>query len=173
MRKIVIPLAALLVLVAGSVALANTGRRGTDQGGPTGRVAVLDEVLGDLVEDGTITEHQSDTIVAAVEEAKTEALAAVREARARLGSFWEDGVLTSEEIAELPFADRITDPEGPLADALADGEITKEELRELARPRYGHMGRTGPWHRGGHGGHWDHGSRGSKGFQDKTEGSSG
>ena len=173
MRKIVIPVAALLVLVAGGVAWANSGRRGTEQAGSVGRFGVLNEVLGDLVEDGTITQHQSDVIVVALDEAKSEALEAMRELRAQLDSYWEDGVLTSEEIAELPFADRIADRDGPLADALADGQITKEELREFARPRYRHMGRTGPWHRGEQGGHWHQGSSGFKGFPDKTGGSSG
>lgn len=172
MRRIVIPLAALLVLVTSSVALAGAGRRGTEQGGPTGRVAVLDEVLGDLVEDGTITQHQSDTIVAALEEAKAEALAALREARARLDSFWEDGVLTSEEIAELPFADLIMDPDGPLADAMADGQVTKEELGALSKSWSGHLGRPGGWHRGGHADSWHDGSRSMKGFQHRTGGHS-
>ena len=54
-------------------------------------------------------------------------------------------MLTSEEIAQLPIADRITDPDGP-AEAMEDGQITKEELKQS---RSAHAGRRGRW--GGHG----------------------
>ena len=170
MRKIAIPIVALLVLVAGSVALASTGLRDTEHASLIGKVGILDTVLGDLVEDGTLTQQQSDAIVTALEEAKADALAAVGEARAQLESAWEDGVLTSEEIAGLPFGDWITDPDGPLSEALADGQITKEELNELAGSRHGHFGRTRGWRHGGHGDHGHRGLWGLKGLHDSTSG---
>lgn len=107
MRKIVIPLSALLVLVAGSVAWSHGGRRETEPEGSGGRVGALVEVLGDLVEDGTITQEQSDAIVSSLEEKK--------------------------------------------AEALGDGEITKDELSELQKPGFGHMRRGARGHRGSFG----------------------
>ncbi len=157
MRKYVIPVAVLLVLVVGSVAWAYVGRQGPKAEGSIGVTGVLEEVLGDLVGDGTITRNQSDAIVTALEERKAETRATWEEHKSQLATFWEDGILTSDEIAQLPMANRITDPDGPLAEALEDGSITKEELEELSRSRGGHRGRSGSWHRGKHGGgRWDH-----------------
>ncbi len=150
MRKYMIPAAVLLVLVIGTVAWASVGRQGPKVEGSIGGPGVLEEVLGDLVEDGTITQNQSDAIVTAIEERKAEAHATWEEHKSQLATFWEDGILTSEEIEQLPMANWITDPDGPLAEALEDGSITKEELDELSRYRGGHRGRSGSWHRGGH-----------------------
>ena len=44
-------------------------------------------------------------------------------------------MLTSDEISQLPLADRVTDAEGPYAEAMEDGQITKEEMDEI---RSGH-----------------------------------
>ncbi|MXZ68103.1 MAG: hypothetical protein F4Z17_03725 [Acidimicrobiia bacterium] len=68
-----------------------------------------------------------------------------------LDSFWDDGVLTAEEIAQLPNAHRITGADGPLADALTDGQITKEEMEEIRDripERRGHHGGPGKGLRG-------------------------
>ncbi len=164
MRRYIIPVAALLVLVAGSVAWAYSGRQGPGVAGPNGTTGggatgVLEEVLADLVADGTINQDQSDAIVAAVEERKTEIMDARKGLKTQMMAFWEDGILTADEIEQLPVADWITDPDGPLAEALEDGSITREELEELATTRRGYLGqpgRSGPWHRGAHGGRWHH-----------------
>ena len=74
-----------------------------------------------------------------------EVLAELEAAREQLQEAWADDVLTLDEIEGLPFADRLTDPEGPLADAWADGELTKDEMQEAREefgPRRGH-GRRG------------------------------
>lgn len=44
--------------------------------------------------------------------------------------FLDDGVIDSGELAQLPEDSQLTDPEGPVAQALADGQLTETELRE-------------------------------------------
>ena len=131
MRKIVIPVVAVLVLGVATIAWARAGHHGSEHRSRYERAGLLEQVLEDLVEGETITQEQSDAIVAALEEKRAEVLEARRTARAHLESFLEDDVLTSEEIAELPFAARLTDPDGPFAGALEDGQITKEELEDV------------------------------------------
>jgi hypothetical protein len=48
----------------------------------------------------------------------------------RLGSLLDDGVITAEELATLPDDSPLKDADGPLAEALEDGQITAAELRE-------------------------------------------
>jgi hypothetical protein len=139
------------VLIIGGAAVASAQVDETDDPVPAHEMKRgdhADEVLAELVEDGTITQAQSDAIVAAFEAKRVE-LQAQREerraemeaAREQLEEAWSDDVLTLEEAEALPFADRLTDPEGPLAEAWADGELTKDEVREARQeigPRRGH-----------------------------------
>ena len=159
MRRMVVIGAAALVLGAAAAAWAQTGseesagENGVSEKGAwehPARVG-LGGVLDELVEDGTITRQQADAILAAVEEKRSAARATRQEMKALLDSFWDDGVLTADEVAQLPNADRITDAGGPLADALADGQITKEEMEELKGRfpgRRGHHGGPGKGFRG-------------------------
>lgn len=95
--------------------------------------AILDDVLTDLVEDGTIDQGQADAIVEALT-AKAEELKATRqELRQLISDLLEDGALTADELAQLPEGHPFNDPDGRFADALEDGELTIEEIRE-ARP---------------------------------------
>lgn len=91
----------------------------------------LGEVLDDLVGEGTITSDQADAVLEAVENKAAE-LREEREAlREEIKGYLEDGVITSEEAANLP------EDHWLLGDALdeawEDGELTAEEIRE-ARP---------------------------------------
>ena len=130
MRKAIFAVAVVALLGVGSVAVARPdGGWFKENDGPE-RVGVLDGVLGELVTDGIITQDQADAITAALDEKKEEMAEARRQAKEQLETFWEDGVLTSEEIAQLPFADRFLEADG-VAEALEDGQITKEEMREL------------------------------------------
>ena len=130
MRKVIIGVVGVLVLGAASVALADFDAEGGQSKVWDRRGDVLGEVLADLVSDGTITQAQSDAVVAAVEAKKSE-IADVRAAfREQFDAAWEDGILTSEELAELPFGDRILDSEA-LSEALSDGEITRDEVDAL------------------------------------------
>lgn len=92
--------------------------------------AILDDVLADLVDDGTIDQGQADAIVEALT-AKAEELKAERqELRVLIEDLLEDGVLSADELAQLPEDHPFNDPDGPYADALEDGELTIEEIRE-------------------------------------------
>ena len=106
---------------------------------------VLSEVLAGLVDDETISQEQADAIVAAVG-TKAEELKAQREAnRELIEGFLEDDVITSNELAQLPDDHPFNDPDGPFADAVSDGELTRDEIRE-ARPHP----RRGAFRRGAH-----------------------
>ena len=105
----------------------------------------LSEVLADLVDDETISQEQADAILAAVG-TKAEELKAQREAnRELIEGFLDDDVITSNELAQLPDDHPFNDPEGPFADAVSDGELTREEIREN-RPHQ----RGGAFRRGAH-----------------------
>ncbi len=130
-KRVFIPVAVLAVLLlgAGAVALAGSDEEaGKGVRAHPGRV--VEEVLGELVADGTITQAQSDAILTAIKDRAAEIAEDLETMRERLGSFWDDGVLTRDEIGQLPFSDRILEAEG-VADALEDDEITTEELDGL------------------------------------------
>ena len=63
MRKKIIRLGALIALVFGAVAWAHTG-----QAGPRGTIRMLEPALADLAENGAITQEQSASRVAALDE---------------------------------------------------------------------------------------------------------
>ena len=147
MNRFVASAAAVAVLLAGAFAVSLVGNdpavaqvTDTETETPSDRPdreAVLDEVLGGLVTDGTITQAQADAVEEALrakgEELKVEreAFRAEREAdREQIREFLEDGVIDAGELAQLGDDHPLNDPDGPLADALEDGELTTEELRE-------------------------------------------
>jgi hypothetical protein len=100
---------------------------------------LLADVLADLVSNNTITQAQSDAITQALAD-KVDALKADMEARRTLiEGFVEDGVITQDEIDQLP-AD---DPLRVAFDSIAnDGQVTLDQLRGLG-PGFGpgHHGR--------------------------------
>ena len=100
---------------------------------------LLADVLAELVSEDTITQAQSDAITQALAD-KVDELRAEMEARRELfESFVEDGVITQEEIDQLP-AD---DPLRVAFDSIAnDGQVTLEQLRGFG-PGFGpgHHGR--------------------------------
>lgn len=98
------------------------------------RGAIAARVLEDLVTEGVITQDQADSITSAFQERRDEFAAA----RELMHSFWEDGVLTAEEIAQLPEMTRFTDPDAPFAEALADGQLTREEVEAIREARKTH-----------------------------------
>ena len=162
MRRVFLIGAAALVLGLGAAAWAQTGSEESageteESGESAGEAwehparAGLDSVLAVLVEDGAITQEQADAIIAAVDEKRSAARAAREEMKALLDTFWEDEVLTAEEIAQFPHADRIIAADGPFSDALSDGQITKEELEEIKGKVPGSRGHHGRGHHGGPG----------------------
>jgi polyhydroxyalkanoate synthesis regulator phasin len=95
---------------------------------------LLDQVLADLVSQGVITQEQSDAITSGLDQAITDKQAEAEAQRQQMQEMWQqiqgflsDGVITQDEIAQLP-ADN---PFSNLTDILADGQITTEELQSL------------------------------------------
>lgn len=92
---------------------------------------VAETVLAELVADGTITQDQADAIVAAFEAKRSD----MQENRTLLEGFWEDDVLSSEEIAQLNEPNRFTAIDSPFAEALTDGELTRDEADAIRDER--------------------------------------
>ncbi len=106
---------------------------------------ILDEVLSDLVADETLDQRQADAVKAELEARHAEARAQHAERRddhpgrpghgvARgfdMGGLMEDGVIDSDELAELPDDHPFRDTDGPAARFLDDGELSEDELSDL------------------------------------------
>lgn len=152
MRKVLASIAAAGVLVAGafiastvttSEASAQTEEtpQVTDQAARPERGIVLDGVLDDLVTDGTLTQAQADSVkdalVAKHDELKEqfgdrrERRAHRYEMREQFEAWLEDGVITADELDELD-VDLPRFEDGPLAEALEDGQITQAEWDAIA-----------------------------------------
>lgn len=94
------------------------------------RPNLLTDVLESLVADGTLTQAQADKVVSTLETRRTEMKAEREAARAQMETFLEDGVISADELAQLP-ADS---PLRNLGSILDDGQITLDELRSLRGP---------------------------------------
>lgn len=166
MRKVLASLLAAGLLVAGGVAFAlvqdapaataqetttEDDTATTDDSADTSlerprRGAIVAEVWEELIADGVVTAEQAETIQAAFQEKMAEIRAEFGDRGPRhrfhfqLGQLLEDGVIDADELAELGEDHPLNDPDGPFADAAADGEITQEELEELR----GSLGFRGP-----------------------------
>lgn len=134
-------IAALVVggLLLGGAAVANAQEQSTTTTTTVGwghhRGEVAETVLAELVADGTITQAQADAIVAAFEAQRAE----MQENRTLLERFWEDDVLTSDEIAQLNEPNLFTATDSPFAQALADGELTRDEVEAIRDGRRAHF----------------------------------
>ena len=147
MRKtLVLPIAGLLAIGVAGAALAQSGGAGTpgttdpvapaaEQPGPDAdarpdlKDTILSDVLDELVAKGTITRAQADAVVSALDTKRTELRTAREQAREQLRTFWADGVLTQDEIDQLPEDSAFRN----LTTLLDDGKITVDELRGLGR----------------------------------------
>ncbi len=169
MKKVLAALAASGVLVAGGFATAAVStptsalaQETTDEAPATTddvvrpeRGAILDEVLDQLVADGVITSDQATQVAEALEakhEELREEFGDRRGGRGHRGGdhfglmeALEDGVIDADELAELPEGHPLTDPDGPAAEYLEDGQLTQEELEEM-RAEFGSQ--RGPRGRG-------------------------
>lgn len=147
MKKIIASIAAAGVLVVGAFAastITSTAASAqtdeppieTEEASRPHPGAVLDDVLADLVQDKTLDQEQADAVKDGVE-AKREELkekygdrrdrrAQRGEMRGQIQRWLEDGVISAEELAELPF-DLPRSEDGPLQEALKDGQITQAE----------------------------------------------
>jgi hypothetical protein len=117
---------------------------------PTGELHVrmgpgdlLETVLADLVSNGTITQAQSDAITGALQTAIDDKQAEMEARRTLIQGFVEDGVITQDEINQLPEDDPLRAAFNSIAN---DGQISLDQLRDLG-PGFGpggHHGRGGP-----------------------------
>ncbi len=96
--------------------------------------SVLEDVLSDLVEDGTIDQSQADSIVEALAAKTTEFRTAAQDLRGLIAGFLEDGVISAEELDQLPDVFPFNNLERVFGDALDDGELTLEEFQEAFPP---------------------------------------
>lgn len=103
----------------------------------------ISSFFDDMVADGVISQDQADTMLAELESRHEERLAERQERREAFESAFEDDVLTVAELEELG-ADRILDENGPFAEALEDGQITRDEFEAVHAER-------GPGHHRGPG----------------------
>jgi hypothetical protein len=150
MKKVLASMAAAGVLVTGAfVASAITDGPASAQvpdttvaddaaPGDPGMAGPLEEVLDGLVADGTLSQAQADEVesrLRAAHEERSEVRMERREERRadrqQIREFLEDDVIDGDELAQLGDDHPFNDPDGPFADAASDGQITREELREL------------------------------------------
>ena len=102
----------------------------------------ISSFFDDMVAEGVISQDQADTMLAELEDRHEARVAERQERRDAFESAWEDDVLTVAELEELG-ADRILDEDGPFAEALDDGEITRDEF-DAIRAEFGHRHHRGP-----------------------------
>ena len=149
-KKIMASLAAGVILIGAGVvfsivstpAIAVAGEDSADDGAAPRVIGFLQRVLDKLVAEGTIEEQDAEAVLSAVEDE----LAELREQRpelgaqprrhllrmgARIGALLDDGGISQEEYDSLPEDSRLRDID--VGDALDDGLITPEELREILR----------------------------------------
>lgn len=152
MRKSVAALTAGALIIGGAaVASAQTDDTAPAENSPAvqlheRRAEHISDFFADMVGEGVISQDQADQMTAELENRAEARIAEREERKAAFEAAWEDDVLTLAEIEELG-ADRFLAEDGPFAEALADGELTRDEV-ETVRGEFG-----GPrGHRGGPGG---------------------
>ena len=106
--------------------------------------SLLDEVLVELVDSGVLTQEQADAVTSALKAKADERRAEFEAERERLRQMWEqvrsflaDGVITADEIDQLPE----DNPFSNLEQIMADGQITVEEIESIGP--FGGMFRDG------------------------------
>ena len=106
---------------------------------------LLAGALDEMVADGVIDSEQAKAITEWLQERRSERMELRTERRVAHDAAWADGVLTLDEAAELPSADRLLAEDGPFAEAWEDGQLTRDEV-EVVRSQLGDGGGFG--HRG-------------------------
>lgn len=119
------------IVSAPDTAVAQEAAEDEDRGFFARGMGFLGDVLDELVGEGTIDSDQADAILNAVEEKAAEVKEEREALREEIKGYLEDGVLTSDEAANLPEDHWLLSD--ALDDAWADGELTIGEIRE-ARP---------------------------------------
>ncbi len=154
MKKILASIAAAGVLVAGAFVASSvaptaaeaqtTDDTVTSQPQRPERGAILDDVLGDLVSDGTIDQSQADAVKDALEAKRDELKEQFGDRGPRMGQrrgvlrgLLADDVITADEIATLPEDHPLRTGDSPLSELLEDdGQITRAELEAFRDARH-------------------------------------
>jgi hypothetical protein len=92
--------------------------------------SVLEDVLSDLVADGIIDQSQADAVLEALESKAAELRSEAQNLRGLISGFLEDGVVTAEELDQLPDVFPFNDLDRFFGGALDDGELTLDEFSE-------------------------------------------
>ena len=153
MRKTLMAMiaAAAVLVIGGSLgAMAQTEDSGDDTAPAEELVRpfrgpLFEAILDEMVADGVIEAEQVPAITDWLENRRSEMDQRRAEMRAAHEAAWSDDVLTAEEAANLPSAERLLSEDGPFADAWEDGELTREEF-DAVKAELG--GRRGFGHRG-------------------------
>lgn len=102
------------------------------------REAAVAQALQMLVDDGTLSTIQVDAIVETLQTARDERPHPVRRSMRggwQIAGMLDDGVIDAAELAELPEGHPLADSDGPAAEYLDDGQLTKDELAQLRAQR--------------------------------------
>ena len=158
MKTLIVSIAAAGVLVAGafiassvttSPVEAQTPDTTTQQPDRPDRGEVFDEVIAELVAEGTIDTAQAEAIKEAFQAKHDELVAEFGEnrrghhpfRRGALKGLLADDVITEDEIAGLPDDHPLKTGESPLAELLEDdGQITADELETFKEENGWHHG---------------------------------
>lgn len=140
------------VSAAGSLVTGSGPEGGLQDPLHLGGAGLFEEVLADLVSQGVITQEQSDAIVEAMTAKADEYRAEMEAQREQLRQNWEqiqgfmeDGVITQDEVDQLPEDSRFRQMFNSIAE---DGQLNVDELEGLGPgfgPGFGHgRGHHGP-----------------------------
>ena len=98
---------------------------------------LLNQVLGNLVKAGTITQAQSDAITKALQQAVTDKQTQAQQQRQELQQEWtqiqgflQDGTITQDEVNQLPADSPFRQAFNSIAQ---DGKVTTQQLEQLMR----------------------------------------
>jgi hypothetical protein len=156
MRKTIMAMtaAAALLVIGGALGAVAQTDDATNEDSTAGEATdrpfrghLVENLLDEMVADGVIDSDQATAIESWLETRRGELRAQREEMRATHEAAWEDGILTTDEAATLPFGDRLLAEDSPFADAWADGQLTQDEFDAVKAeigPRRHHRGGLGP-----------------------------
>jgi polyhydroxyalkanoate synthesis regulator phasin len=99
---------------------------------------LLEDVLSDLVEEGTLSQNQSDSVLSAVESKKLTLKAEREEIKNLINEMLEDGKITIVELDSVATIDqeKIDRFKERFSEELEDGVISEEEFKDNIKSHY-------------------------------------
>ena len=99
---------------------------------------LLEDVLSDLVEEGTLSQNQSDSVLSAVESKKLTMKAERKEIKNLINEMLEDGKITIVELDSVATIDqeKIDRFKEHFSEELEDGVISEEEFKDNIKSHY-------------------------------------